>query len=208
MNIQAIDVYIDGCLLNSREYATPRTVGCLRCCAHRGITIYVATARPRRLVFRQGEVQGDVSFLTERGVFYNGASAYDDTLGVNMHWPMPGSLTSELVSVIESLGPELQIALQSEERHHSFRKPIADADLLRWGFERRELVPFTEAKTWDCSKIVAFGEGSFAGMAYHDIVGTFAGRVSAFRSDSGSWLQVMGADARKELGMTHLLCKR
>jgi hydroxymethylpyrimidine pyrophosphatase-like HAD family hydrolase len=170
--------------------------------------VYVATARPRRLIFRDGEVQGNVDFLKERGVFYNGAAAYDDTIDAYKHWPISSSLTSDLVWIIEAHGQRVQIALQFEEKHHSFRLPIADSDLRRWGFGREDLVPFADAREWDCSKIVAFGEDFAARAVFDEIVAAFSGRVSAFRSDTGGWIQVMSASATKESALQHLLLLR
>ena len=168
----------------------------------------MATARPRRLVFRPGEVQGDVRFLTKGGVFYNGAAAYDDTIDEYEHWPMSGGLASDLVSVMETHGDRVQIALQFEERHPSFRLPIADSDLALWGFAREDLVPFADAREWDCSKIVAFGEDFDARAAFDEVVVSFSDRASVFRSDTGRWIQVMSASATKESALQHLLLLR
>jgi Cof subfamily protein (haloacid dehalogenase superfamily) len=207
-DIQAIAVDVDGTLLNSEGVASPRTLNALRRCADAGIMVYVATARPRRLVFRPGEVQGDAPFLTKGGVFYNGAAAFDDTIDAYMHWPMKGSLASDLVSIMETHGHRVQIALQFEDKHHSFRLPMADSDLAHWGFAREDLVPFADARQWDCSKIVAFGEDFDARAVFDEVVLSFSDRVSVFRSDTGRWIQVMSASATKESALQHLLLLR
>lgn len=207
-DIRAIAVDVDGTLLTSQGRASTRTMQALRRCAEQGIVIYVATARPRRLVFREDEVHGDVRFLKGGGVFYNGAAAFDDAMSLYAHWPIPGSIVSGVVDIIEAHGNGIQIALQFEERSHSFCLPIDDATLLGWGFQRHELLSFAEARTSDCSKIVAFGEGSAPGRAYEQVLARFPNQLVVFRSDSGNWMQVMSREARKESALTYLLRSR
>ena len=206
--VKALAVDVDGTLLSSRGTALPQTVEGLRQCAKQGLVIYLATARLRRLIFRDGETSGDVSFLKEGGVFYNGATACDPVTGERTHWPIPGPLMSEIVGRMEERGAGLQIALQFEERHHSFRLPISDADLRGWGFRRHELVPFDEAQGWDCSKIVAFGEGPEVQAAYNCLITRFSHELTVFRSDQGSVLQVTSSQATKETALRHLLGAR
>ncbi len=80
MNLSAVVLDIDGTLLNSQGHISDANLAALQECARKGIVLYVATARPKRLVFRPYEVSADVSFLTDRGVFYNGAMAIDREL--------------------------------------------------------------------------------------------------------------------------------
>lgn len=206
--IRAIAVDIDGTLLTSRGNISPRTLQALHHCAATGITVYVATARPRRLVFRDSEVQGDADFLKTGGVFYNGAIAFDKALGEYAHWPIAGDTVSEVVKLIEAHDKNIQIALQFEENSHSFRLPMDDPALLGWGFARQELLPFEEARIMDCSKIVALGERSAVGTLHEKVIASFGNSLTVFRSDTGGWIQVMSLEARKELALMHLLRSR
>ena len=84
--ICAIAVDVDGTLLNSNGRLSSITLEALRHCVRKGILLYLATARPRRLIFREGEAHGEVDFLKTRGVFYNGAVAVDDSIGLYKHF--------------------------------------------------------------------------------------------------------------------------
>ena len=168
----------------------------------------MATARPQRLVFREGEVQGDGGFLKGRGAFYNGAVAVDEAIGLYAHRPIPGETVSAAVGVIESSNPDTQIALQFEERLHSFRLPMTDSDLRSWGFAREELVPFADARLWDCSKMLAFDESRDLADAYTLLKEQFDQGLTVFQSDAGSWIQVTSRQATKEGALTCLLRAR
>ena len=149
-----------------------------------------------------------MSFSEEVGVFCNGAIACDDAMDVYAHWPIPGSIVSDVVGLFEAHCDGIQIALQFEERSHSFRLPMDDATLLGWGFSRDELQPFAQARTSDCSKMVAFGQGLAVGSAFEQVISRFPDQLTVFRSESDGWIQVMSHEARKESALTHLLRER
>jgi len=196
---------VDGTLLNSKGRLLPGTMEALRHCVRKGILLYLATARPRRLIFREEEVHGEVDFLKTRGVFYNGAIAVDDSIGAYTHWPIAGDTVSATVGFLETFASDIQIALQFEERHHSFRLPIDDSDLQRWGFAPDELVPFAEARAWNCSKIVAFHQFRELRDVCDHLTQKFDKELTVFSSDSGRWIQVMSRQATKERALSHLL---
>ena len=174
----------------------------------KGILLYLATARPRRLIFREGEVPGEVDFLKTGGVFYNGAVAVDDSIGIYTHWPIAGDIVSATVGLLEAFGSDIQIALQFEERYHSFRLPIGGSDLQRWGFAPDELVPYAEAREWDCSKIVAFHESRELGDACDHLTQRLGEELTVFGSDSGRWIQIMSRQATKERALIYLFSTR
>jgi hydroxymethylpyrimidine pyrophosphatase-like HAD family hydrolase len=151
----AIILDIDGTLLNSQGRLSEANLLALRECDQRGILLYVATARPQRLVFRPREVSGDVSFLVEKGVFYNGALAIDITSGYSRHWPLSAGLVKAVTGYLANAVPDLNIAIQNRDDYHSFRLPMDESDLVSWGFSQEELLPFSEARQRECSKIVA-----------------------------------------------------
>jgi len=118
----AIILDIDGTLLDSQGRLSDANLLALRECVLRGILLYVATARPQRLVFRPREISGDVNFLVERGVFYNGALAIDGTLGYSRHWPLSGDLVNAVTGYLADAVPDLNIAIQNRDDYHSFRR--------------------------------------------------------------------------------------
>ena len=99
---------VDGTLLNSKGRLLPGTMEALRHCVRKGILLYLATARPRRLIFREEEVHGEVDFLKTRGVFYNGAIAVDDSIGAYTHWPIAGDTVSATVGFLETFASDIQ----------------------------------------------------------------------------------------------------
>lgn len=199
---------IDGTLLNSQERLSDTTLLALRACEREGIVLYVATARPERLVFRPHEVPEDVTFLMERGAFYNGAVAIDRSLGYFRHWPLSAGLVRVLIGYLVDVAPDLQIAIQSGEDYHSFRLPMDGAALTRWGFSQEELLPFSEARQRACSKIVAWHRTRNLNDVYRDLLGQYSDNVKAFLTDSGRWLQLMASEASKERALVDLLSLR
>ncbi len=204
----AIVLDIDGTLLNSQGRLSEANLLALQECAQRGILLYVATARPQRLVFRPREVSGDVNFLAERGVFYNGALAMDSTLGYSRHWPLSASLVNAVTGYLADAVPDLNIAIQNRDDYHSFRLPMDESDLISWGFSQEELLPFSEARQRECSKIVAWHRTRELSDVYHGLIDGYSDSVNAFLTDSGRWLQLMAGEASKERALQDLLSLR
>ncbi len=204
----AIVLDIDGTLLNSQGRLSEANLLALRECARRDILLYVATARPQRLVFRPREVSGDVNFLVERGVFYNGALAIDSTLGYSRHWPLSAGLVNAITKYLVNSVPDLNIAIQNRDDYHSFRLPMDESDLIRWGFSHEELLPFSEACGRECSKIVAWHRTRELSDVYHGLIDGYSDSINAFLTDSGRWLQLMAGEASKECALLDLLSLR
>ncbi len=204
----AIILDIDGTLLNSQGRLSEANLLALRECDQRGILLYVATARPQRLVFRPREVSGDADFLVERGVFYNGALAIDSTLGYSRHWPLSADLVKAVTGYLADAVPDLNIAIQNRDDYHSFRLPMDESDLIRWGFSHEELLPFPEACGRECSKIVAWHRTRELSDVYHDLIDGYSDSINAFLTDSGRWLQLMAGEASKECALLDLLSLR
>jgi HAD superfamily hydrolase (TIGR01484 family) len=199
---------VDGTLLNSCGRMTQRTFDALRACHERGVALYVATARPKRLTLRPEEVPGDVSFLTNKGAFYNGAEALDSELGFERHWMMPAELVRELTAFLADAAPGVDVALQHRELWHSFRLPLRDEEHAEWGFADHELLPFEVARHHDCSKIVAWHGSRELADLHSSVVERFGGRVRAFLTDSRLWLMLVASEATKENAVGELLALR
>ena len=207
-DFSAIVLDIDGTLLNSQGRVSEANLSALRECARKGIRIYIATARPRRLAFRPSEVSGDVTFLTEKGVYYNGAYAADDPLGYSGHWPISAELVRMITAYLVDLDPELQIVIQCKEDYHSFRLPMDKAEFASWGFSREELLPFSEARQQKCSKIVAWHKTRDLTDVHRHLLDRCSGEINAFHTDSGLWLQLMSSAATKENAILKLIALR
>ena len=208
MSFSAVVLDIDGTLLNSQGHISDANLAALRECHRRGIVLYVATARPKRLVFRSYEVSEDVSFLTDQGVFYNGAMAIDKELGYCGHWPLSAELVRLITGCLADAVPDVQIAIQYKDDYHSFRMPVDDAMLEGWGFSREELIPFPEARECECSKIVAGHDTRNLTDVYHELLDRCGDRVNIFLTDSNLWLQAMSNGATKENALLKLVSLR
>ena len=208
MSFSALVLDIDGTLLNSQGHISDANLAALKECAQKGIVLYVATARPKRLVFRPYEVAEDVSFLTDRGVFYNGAMAIDRELDHCGHWPLSAELVFFITGYLVDAVPDIQIAIQYKDDYHSFRQPVDDEMLEGWGFAREELIPFSEACQQECSKIVAGHETRNLADVYQKLLEQCGDRSRIFLTDSDLWLQFMSNKASKENALLELLSLR
>ncbi len=168
----------------------------------------MATARPQRLVFRPREVSGDANSLAERGVFYNGALAIDSKLGYSRHWPLSAGLVKAITKHLMAAVPDINIAIQNRDDYHSFRLPMDESDLVSWGFSQEELLPFSEARQCECSKIVAWHRTRELLDVYHGLIDGYSDSINAFLTDSGRWLQLMAGEASKERALLDLLSLR
>ena len=202
VNFSAVVLDLDGTLLNSQRHISEANMTALQECARKGITLYVATARPKRLV------PEDVSFLTDRGVFYNGAMAIDRELDYNGHWPISAELVRFITGYLADAVPDIQIAIQYTDEYHSFRQPVDDEMLEGWGFSREELVPFSEASQSECSKIVAGHGVRKLEDVYQELLEQCGDRSSIFLTDLDLWLQFMSNKASKENALLKLLSLR
>ena len=70
MSFAAMVFDIDGTLLDSNGRMSHATLAALQACDEKDILMYLATARPRRLVLRPSEAEGDIDFLLISWGFY------------------------------------------------------------------------------------------------------------------------------------------
>lgn len=203
--ISAVILDLDGTLLNSQGRVSEADALALRRCAENGILLCLATARPRRLSLRPEDVGPDMAFLRERGAFYSGAEALDCALAYSRHWMLASQQTSEIVACLIAALADIQIAIQIGEEHHSFRLPMAEAEVGSWGFLPEELVPFAAARQRNCSKIVAWDLTQDLGNAYQALVKTHGPSINVFLTDSRRWVQITSAEATKEKALVDLL---
>ncbi|MBN2310176.1 MAG: HAD-IIB family hydrolase [Candidatus Hydrogenedentes bacterium] len=203
--ISAIAFDIDGTLLNSQGRLSEPDCAAIRKCAEQGILLCVATARPKRLTFRPCEVPADAAFLSDRGVFYNGAELLDAVPGYAKHWLMDPETTRRVTDLLSRAAPDIQIAIQIREEYHSYRLPMTDTDMAVWGFAPHELLPFAEACEQECSKIVAYHPSVALGETHERLQSELGASTNAFLTDSAHWIQVVSGQASKTNAFLHLL---
>lgn len=165
MSIKALIFDIDGTILTPQGVMSEATLEAFRECSNKGILLSVATARAGRLVFPDGTIPGEHSFLLERGIFYNGGTIVDDEKAFYQHTPIPGSVVNSVVKTVSEFSNDLQIALQHDEEYHSFRMLPSPADLAGWGFEENELSDFSTASKKTATKIMIFNGSDFSRMS-------------------------------------------
>ena len=86
MKYNSIVLDLDGTVLNSKRTVSAESVQALRECITNGLNIWITTARSARTVYgEKGPLYG-LDFLEEKGVFYNGAYAFNKTSGYTRHY--------------------------------------------------------------------------------------------------------------------------
>ncbi len=209
IDFSAIIFDIDGTLLNSQGRILDTTRYAIHKCAQKGVVFYVATARPKRLVFRPLEIpHEEINFLTRGGAFYNGAVAIDESFSYYRHWSIPAETVHSITDDLEDTLPDLNIAIQSEDKYHSYRLPMDDATIALWGFSRDELLSFSQARNQSCSKIVVWHETEDLSEIYAEIHAHYAEKTNIFITDSFRWIQIMDRNATKENALLELLSIR
>jgi Cof subfamily protein (haloacid dehalogenase superfamily) len=188
---------LDGTLLNSDRKLSDVNSEALRECVKKGIDIWVATARPYRLVFSEKGVLKNLTFLEEKGVFYNGAYVYNKTTGYEKHYLISSKLTNKTISQIENYDPTLRIAIQNGESYHSYTHPDSET-IEGWGFPLEECIAFEEAKNLPSSKIVVWDEGRNLSGLYGALIRSLSDSLNIYITNRNHWIQIMSRDATKE----------
>jgi len=205
-DVAAVVVDIDDTLLNSRGRASSRTVEALRACAAKGIGVYVATARTERMVFRDGEIE-DGAFLKRRGVYVSGAVARDEDLGVVFEWPLPVDVSSVVARRMVEIDPDMQVILQRHRDFHAFKKPLDEKRLRLWGIGPEDLIPFDEALSRVCSRVVGIEGRVPLSRVNDELMRESPGALGSLVARAG-WMQVTAPEATKAAALSALLAKR
>lgn len=209
VDFSAIVFDIDDTLLNSSGYILDTTIAAIKNCIQKDLTIYLATARPERLVFRSFEVpRKEADYLTNRAVFYNGAIAIDKELSYYYHRSISAQTVDSITNSLIATLPDLNIAIQSENVYHSYRLPMDTAEIRKWGFSPDELLPFSEAQKRPCSKIVAWHKSKDLSEVYDDLSVNYSKKANVFITDSHRWIQITDHSATKENALLGLLSER
>lgn len=198
---------VDGTLLNSKVKMTPATYEALRACHRRGIVMYIATARPRHTVFRTCEIDADMSFVNEKGVYLCGALVVDDPLGYRREYAMEADTVTTVVE--EALGMDLrvQICIQQFQGGHAFRYPIPEPELPDWGLTVEHILPFERASRQPSAKMLLYSPGDL-GEAHRWLDRLIGDRVNMLLTDCHHWIQFTAPPAKKETALLELLSLR
>ncbi len=199
---RAICFDIDGTLLDSRGVLRPRVVQALHALHDSGTILLVATAVPQR--FARLKV-AQAPFLCQTGVFMGGAHLVDESTGLSYQARMDREITQDLVRSLADQHSDLQILLQVDADYHALRFPLPNETPEAWGYAADALLPFDEALTRPCLKIVAWDEERDLTPTLADLQARLAKQVSLFPSEDGRgmWASACGVD--KGSGLLRLL---
>lgn len=203
MSLKALIFDIDGTILTPEGVMSESTLDALRECHKKGIIVSVATARAGRLVFPDGTIPGEHSFLLERGIFYNGGTIIDKTMAFYQHTPIPGNIVKEIVATVAEFNNNIQIALQHDDLYHSFRMLPSPEDLVGWGFASDEIEDFEGASEKPATKIMVFNGSDFTKMSadmthlYNLLLQKFSHKVQINLADSCYCLYIISKHAGK-----------
>ncbi len=203
MSLKALIFDIDGTILTPEGVMSESTLEALRECHNKGIIISVATARAGRLVFPDGTIPGEHSFLLNRGIFYNGGTIVDKPMAFYQHTPIPGNIVQEIAATVAAFDDTIQIALQHDDQYHSFRILPSPDDLEGWGFHSDEIEDFSRASEKPATKIMVFNGSDFTKMSadmtllYNLLVQQFSHQVHINLADSCYCLYIISKHAGK-----------
>jgi len=99
-----------------------------------------------------------------------------------------------VVSKILEYDNTLQVVLQYDDQYHSFRIPMPNEFLPRWGFMQDELIDFQDAKSKPTTKIIVLSGTNFHGIS-EDLSDIFESLVSQYSNSTN----VILADSRKAI---------
>jgi Cof subfamily protein (haloacid dehalogenase superfamily) len=211
MSVKALIFDIDGTILTPEGVMSERTLDVLRECHNKGIILSVATARAGRLVFPDGTIPGEHSFLLERGIFYNGGTIIDKTMAFYQHTPIPGNVVGEIVATVAEFSSNIQIALQHDDQYHSFRMLPSPDDLVGWGFNSDEIEEFSRASEKPATKIMVFNGSDFTKMSadmthlYNHLIQKFSHQVHINLADSCYCLYIISKHTGKGVAGSKLV---
>lgn len=204
MKYKSIVLDLDGTLLNSQQKVSPENEQALRDCISNNLDIWVATARPYRLVFEEKGVLNGLDFLEKKGVFYNGAYASNKVSGYIKHYPIPSNLVSDILGLIEEVEQDTQVVVQNQEDYHGFRFPNTEI-MDWWGFPEEDCIGYPNARRLPCSKIVVWDESKDLSKLYEMLQERFSESLNIFITSSFHWVQIMNKNATKENALLDLL---
>jgi Cof subfamily protein (haloacid dehalogenase superfamily) len=211
MSIKALIFDIDGTILTPQGVMSESTLEAFRECSRKGIILSVATARAGRLVFPDGTIPGEHSFLLERGIFYNGGTIIDNEKAFYQHTPIPGEVVNSIVKTVSDFSNDLQIALQHDDQYHAFRVLPSPEDLAGWGFLDSELADFSIASKKAVTKVMIFNGSDFNKMSvditklYNHLFQKYAHLVNISLADSCCCIYIISRHTGKGLAGLRLI---
>lgn len=203
MKFKAIVLDLDGTLLGSDHAVSPENLQALRDCAENGLEIWIATARSYRTVFEETGPLNNLDFIEEKGVFHNGAYAVNKLNGYLRHYPIQSHTVTETLDLVETVEPDIRIALQHME-DHSFRF-IEDETLEFWACTQDECIDYSEARTLPTSKIAIWDDSRDLTPLFEILQARFGKALNIFLSDSNTWILIMSKEASKEQALLDML---
>lgn len=109
MRISAIVLDLDGTLLQSNKQISERNAKAVSRCYSLGLKVIFATARPPRTV---KQLLPDELLQIGSFIYYNGAYIECLHTGLNIHIPIPASLTSDILDACIQENLDIEISVQ------------------------------------------------------------------------------------------------
>lgn len=187
MKYTTIVLDLDGTLLGSNRLVSPQDQQTLKECIKSGLDIWIATARAYRVVFGETGPLYTLNFLKPKGVFHNGAYAVDKTTNYLRHYPISANTVTKILDTVESIKPNIPIAIQSIEEN-SFR--YKDPNTLEfWGCSWDECIDYNIAQKSPCSKIAMWDTNDLIKL-HETLVQKYGDETNIMLSDNNHWIQV------------------
>lgn len=197
--IQAIVLDLDGTLLDSDKFISPRNYSAVKRCYDLGIHIIVATARPPRAA---EQFVKDIPFV-DFMVFYNGALIKCKSKQTQQHISIPIEVSQQISEFIRLNEPQSTITYEVNDLWYTC-SPVPDTESAQFGARSNE--PKPQAVDYDFissispTKILALGYRTWS-----DAVQKFGNQVNIIATDEGVLVQIMHKSASKENAVKSVL---
>lgn len=191
MRISAIVLDLDGTLLQSNKQISERNAKAVSQCYSLGLKVIFATARPPRTVkqFLPDELLQIGSF-----VYYNGAYIECLHTGLNIHIPIPASLTSDILDACILENPDIEISVEVLDEWMSL-KPIDAA--LRAGVKQGPTeTTLEQLRMQAATKVLISGS-----IRTEQSLKAYSSQLRILETDGGELIQISSREAAKELGV-------
>lgn len=109
---------MDGTLLNSEKKVSERCINVIKKLNKAGIPVIIATARPPRSVnvlLPEEIIQSSAAM-----VYYNGAMISSERLGINHHFPIESTLSTEIIEYLIETETNLWLSIEVEDEWYSY----------------------------------------------------------------------------------------
>lgn len=191
--VKAVVLDLDGTLLTTSKRISERNRNALHQINQSGIPIIFATARPPRAA-RHDDL--DLPLIGSM-VYYNGALFHCKITDKIFHYAIPALLAGSVIDSCLELAPEAQFSIEVMDRWYCYR-PLDFSGITHFA-EQPSLISLEELRSAECTKILL---ADFTKA--EQLVRQYGTRLNIVVTDGGSLVQIMAAEASKELAVRKL----